>query len=150
MTTPDLNSWIRLEHEKVEELANGLREKTAVVPRANLQAWTKEVCERFDHFRAHLIKHMALEEQDGYLPAVVKRRPALSVEVDRLQHEHQELLRIMESLHRAVHELTAKDRLLARDCCRRIDLLLSYVDQHEDLENNLVTLAFTQDIGTND
>ena len=150
MTKHELNAWIRLEHEKVEELANRLREKTAIVPRANMSFWISEVCERFDHFRAHLVKHMALEEQDGYLPAVVERRPALSGEVDRLHHEHQELRRIMDTLHQAVHELAAKDRLLARDCCCRIDQLLCYVDHHEELENNLVTLAFTQDIGTKD
>ena len=55
---------------------------------------------------------------------------------------------IMDSIHHAVHGLTPNDPLLVRDCCRRIDSLLDYVEHHEDLENNLLSFAITQDIGT--
>lgn len=150
MTTHDLADWMRREHEKVQDLSNTLRQKVAYVPRANLRGWIAEVQDRFDHFRAHVTKHMALEEQDGYLVTVTERRPALAPEVERLWHEHAEMSRIMDAIHRAVHELTPEDRLLVRDCCARIGHLLSYVEHHEDLENNLVSIAFTQDIGTKD
>jgi Mg2+ and Co2+ transporter CorA len=56
----------------------------------------------------------------------------------------------LDGLHRALHELTPEDRLLARDCRDRIQSLLTYIDHHEELENNLVTFAFTQDIGAHD
>lgn len=150
MTRDDFVAWMRDEHEKVQDLANCLRGKVAFAPQANLAAWINEVQDRFDHFRAHLTKKMALEEQNGHLTAVTERRPALAPEVERLCHEHAEVMRIMDGIHRTVHELAPDDRLLIRDSCARIQNLLSYVEHHEELENNLVTFAFTQDIGTRD
>jgi len=150
MTIQETTRRIREEHAKVEELADRLREWVAVVPRANIASWITEARERFEHFRAHMTQHMALEERDGYMSAVVRQRPSLSVEVDRLKHEHQEIERIMASVRRAVGALESDDRLLVRDCCHRIENLLSYVEHHENDENLLLTYAFTHDIGTKD
>ena len=150
MDAAKIAQWMREEHEKVENLIDRLKEQVAVVPRANLGKWIEEVGDRFEHFRAHMVKHIALEEREGYLTAVTDRRPTLSREVERLQHEHEELQKIMESVYRAVGELAAEDRLLVRDCCARIENLLGYVERHEDDENLLVTQAFARDIGTND
>ena len=65
--------WVREEHLKVENLSDALRAQIAVVPRSGGGAWIKEVRERFEHFRAHMQKHMALEEHNGYMAAVVDR-----------------------------------------------------------------------------
>ncbi len=70
MVTRNLADWIRDEHEKVQDLADALRRKVAVVPRHNLAGWVTEFQDSFDRFRAHLTKHMALEEHDGYFSAV--------------------------------------------------------------------------------
>jgi hemerythrin-like domain-containing protein len=142
--------WMREEHNKVEELTNALRERASVVPRSNLDAWIDEVRERFEHFRAHLTKHMALEEHEGYMKAVVQRRPALSDAIDRLEHEHVELLRIMDGLKMSLAQIKPEDRLLVRDCCRRIESLLQFVEHHEADENLMMVSAFTNDIGTKD
>ncbi len=150
MTTNELASRIREEHAKVQELADRIREQTAVVPRTHLDGWIKEVRGGFEHFRAHMVKHMALEEREGYLTGVVERRPGLAPEVRRLEREHQELIRIMERIHVCVTELDGEDRLLIRDCCSRIGNLLSYIEHHDDKENMLVTYTFTQDIGASD
>lgn len=150
MDAQKLAGWMREEHEKVVELSNRLSEAVAVAPRANLGVWIKEVQTRFEHLRAHLTKHMALEETDGYLPIVTERRPGLAPEVDRLRHEHAEMSKIMSGIDTALAELLPEDRLLARDCSRRIDNLLSYIEHHEDLENNLVLSVCTQDLGTPD
>lgn len=138
------------EHHKVEQLANRLRECVAVIPRFNLGPWIEEVQERYEHFRAHFTRHMALEEHDGYMAAVTEARPNLAVEVSRLKHEHDELLQIMTSIHKEVLALKPDDRLLVRDCCSRIDTFLDYVDHHEQDENLLLTFTFTHDIGTKD
>ena len=39
---------------------------------------------------------------------------------------------------------------LMGDYCERVQLLLSYVEHHEDEENNLMELVFTEGIGTKD
>lgn len=150
MTSQDIARQCREEHLKVEELTNRLLEWVAVVPRTNLAAWIREAQHRFEHLRAHMIKHVALEENEGYMVSVIERRPTLAPEVDRLKHEHAELVQIMDDIHKAVQDLSPEDRLLIRDCCRRIDSLIHYIEHHEDDENMLVTFVFTHDIGTKD
>ena len=150
MDTQEIAQWMRNEHVRVHELANELREQVAVVPRANLGKWIADIREQYEHFRAHLVKHMALEERDGYLPSVTERRPTLAGEVERLEHEHVELIKIMDGIHELVHQLTAEDRLLIRDCRDRIGDLLSYIEHHEEEEDLLITHVFTRDIGTAD
>ena len=46
--------------------------------------------------------------------------------------------------------LAATDVLLLRDCCKRIECLLAWLDRHEEHENHLVVYAFTQDWGGQD
>jgi hypothetical protein len=37
-----------------------------------------------------------------------------------------------------------------RDCCARIENLLSYIEHHDNEETLMVTSAFTRDLGAND
>lgn len=145
-----LAKLVREEHERVDLLSNRLRATTAVVPWANLQNWLQELRERFEHLRAHLVQHMALEEKEGYMLPVLERRPGLSSQVERLRHEHQELLQLLNDVHKAVAALTPGDRLLVRDCCNRINALLGYLEHHENDENILISSVLTHDIGTKD
>ncbi|MFQ5422951.1 MAG: hemerythrin domain-containing protein [Phycisphaerae bacterium] len=148
MTTKHIARWIREEHAKVNELASRLRDHLVTLPSASRAPWIAELRERFEHLRAHLIKHMALEEQDGYMVPVMETRPTLSDQVDRLKHEHTELTRLLDLIHQTIGDLKPDDRLCLRDCCRRIDDFLSYLERHEQNENILVISVFTDDIGT--
>lgn len=150
MNPRELTQWIREEHDKVTGLIERLQERVAVRPRSNQARWLQDVRRQFEHLRAHLIKHMALEEQDGYMVCVAEQRPILSPEIDRLAHEHAELARIMDSIQGELSEASPEDQLLMLDCARRIQSLLQYVDHHERDENLLVMSAFTEDIGTKD
>lgn len=150
MTTQNVARTIRKEHEKVEELVDSLRAETAVVPRVNLDPWIARMRERFEHFRAHLYKHMALEEQGGYLSPVVERFPALSGDIDRLGHEHVEMRQLLDDVYASLKKLRAEDRLMVRDTCARINALLGYVDHHEGEENQLLSFAFSHEDGTKD
>jgi hemerythrin-like domain-containing protein len=91
---------------------------------------------------------MALEEADGYLRDVQARRPTLAQEINRLQHEHDELGRLMDQVQVALDELRCEDNLLIRSCCVRISTLLSYVEQHEEQEQRLVLHLFSQDLAS--
>jgi len=150
MTTKDVADWMREEHAKVEELANRLRTKVATIPRSGLEDWLTDLRSQFREVREHLLKHMALEEEGGYLVAVLDRRPTLSGEVERLRHEHAELTRILDDLDGTLQDVTVADRLLLTDCCQRLAHLLGYVADHETRENLMVISVFTHDIGTKD
>jgi len=148
--THALANWIKEEHEKVYELAHALRDRAGVVPRANVDAWINGVRSAFEHFRAHLTRHMALEEHEGYMTGVVRLRPALAEVVERLQHEHKEIAAMMEGIRVSLEKLGPDHRLLLRDASRRIHDLIHIVEQHESDENLMLTSAFTSDFGTKD
>ncbi len=150
MNSEFLARRMREEHARVDDLSRNLHEWVAVIPRANFERWIEETRKRFEAFRAHLIKQFALEEREGYLKAVVDRRPTLSTEVERLAHEHAEMVRLLDGLHQTVQDLKPTDRLLMRDCVKRLEMFLGYLEHHENDENLLVTFVFTHDVGTKD
>jgi hypothetical protein len=150
MTKNNLAKWIQEEHAKVEELAHDLAELAVEPPASRRGVWLLELRERFERFRAHVIKHMAMEEEGGYMSEVLERRPTLTPEVQALRHEHGEIMRLLEFIHQSLETVTDEDRLIICDCCSRIRDVLSYGEQHVQRENLLVTSVFTQDIGSND
>jgi hemerythrin-like domain-containing protein len=150
MNAQELARWLRDEHEKVNELSTILREKVAAPPQANQQKWIEEARRAFEHLRAHNIKHIALEEQDGYMSVVTQARPMLGRTVERLGHEHYELQYLMTRIHEELQQVRLQDNLLMRDVCARVQNLLSYIEHHENSENLLVLSAFTDEIGATD
>jgi iron-sulfur cluster repair protein YtfE (RIC family) len=147
MKPQDLAVWLRDERIKVDELIYLVRKHLAVPPPGSREKWIPEARECFRRLSEHLKKHMALEEADGYLRDVRARRPTLSHEIDRLQHEHEELGRLMDQAQISLDELKPQDNLLIRGCCVRISTLLSYVEQHEEQEQRLVLHLYCQESG---
>jgi hemerythrin-like domain-containing protein len=138
MPKSDVAAWMAQEHAKVHELSGELRERVTGLRN------------RFDDLATRLRRHASLEEKGGYLTHVVERRPTLSQAVDIIKREHEELATILRDLQAAVHELAPTDNLLLRDCCKRVEHFLTWVERHEEHENHLVLCAFTQDIGAVD
>lgn len=147
MTPEEIAQWMREEHKAVEELSQRLRDRVATVPRSGLKHWIEAAGAQLDDFQIHLNKHFGLEEAGGYLEAVVRRSPALSPQVDRLRHEHDEIVRILASIHRELVTLTDQDRILIEDCCCRVQNLLRYIKDHEEREDVIVVSVFTRDFG---
>ena len=150
MDTRELARWISQEHGKVEELSSALRDAVSHMPRTFEGPWINELRDVYERFHAHMLKHIALEEHEGYLAPVVEAKPSLGARVERLQHEHREFARIMGATRDLLGGLTPADHLLIRDCCRRVSDLLEYVSNHENRENVLLIEAFCDDIGTKD
>jgi hemerythrin-like domain-containing protein len=144
MAMEDVVRWLRGEHNELNRCADRLREKVAKTPPAARQNWIEDLRARFDDFAACCRQHMVGEEERGYLKPVAEARPALMEAVTLLKREHEELTRIIDSLQRAIHGLTPKARLLLRDCCKRVDDLLYWVERHEEHENHLVLYAFSE------
>ncbi len=143
-------AWLRDEHQKVADLSAEIRDHIVWVPYAALQGWLKELTARFEKLRAHLQKHMALEEKGGYLSNVLELRPTLSDAVAQLRNEHRQMSILMDGICVLLSKMTPNDPLLAREACKRIMNLLNYVEHHNSQENLIVLSVFTDDIGTKD
>jgi hemerythrin-like domain-containing protein len=147
MAPKEIAEWMREEHQAVGELTQHLRDRVAVLPRAGLKQWITETAAELAEFQAHLTKHFDLEETGGYLEAVTHQSPALSPEVDRLRHEHDEIGRILESIHRELVTTTEHNPILIEDCCCRVQNLLRYIKEHEEREDLMIVSVFTSDLG---
>jgi iron-sulfur cluster repair protein YtfE (RIC family) len=141
---------LREEHTRTEEIADRLNATVARAPVSADASWLVELRERFEHLRAHLIRHMALEERDGYMAAAVERRPTLSQKIEALRLEHGQIQRIMDDIYKSVSAIRPEDRLLIRDVCMRVEALLSHVNEHHAAENLMMLRVFTDDIGDQD
>jgi hemerythrin-like domain-containing protein len=144
MPIKNIVRWLRSEHNDLRDYADRLRETVAKPPRGGREKWITELAARIDEFAARVRQRMEQEERDGYLRPLVEARPALAPEVDLLRHEHAELAKIIESVQRAVHQLSPRDNLLVRDCCKRIEDLLYWLERHEEHEDHIVLYALGQ------
>ena len=147
MPIQDIVRWLRDEHNGLHERVDRLREKLAKPPRGDRRVWVEELQACYDEFAASVRQRMAHEEEAGYLKPVVQARPSLAAQVELLKHEHDELARIIASVGCAVHELSPEDNLLLRDCGKRIESLLSWLERHEEHENHMVLYVFSQETG---
>ena len=150
MQANELSAWMLKEHEQIHELSAQLREKVAMPPRGGRAEWIEDLQNRFVEFAERLDRHLKLEEEGGYLTQVMEQRPTLSEAVNIIRHEHEELTRILADLRVAVIELAPTDILLLRDCCKRVDHFLTWLERHEEHENHIMIYAFTQDMGAGD
>lgn len=150
MQPNDVTAWMLKEHEIIRELSVQLSKDVALPPRGDRTRWISDLRCRFDAFADHLRKHMATEEQGGYLLQVVEARPTLSDAVDAIKNEHRELTAIIGGLQEAIRGLAPVDNLLIRDCCKRVENLLTWIERHEEHENHIVLYALTQDLGSHD
>jgi hemerythrin-like domain-containing protein len=150
MTSREIAQWMREEHAVVEELADQIGARIAAVPRAGLGPWIAETAAHLGDFHVHLRRHFDLEQEGGYLEAVIDRSPALTPDVDRLRHEHDEIDRLLTSIHQDLTAATDQDRIIVEDCCCRVQNLLRYLRDHEEREDLMVVSAFNSDLGTKD
>jgi signal transduction histidine kinase len=96
--------------------------------------------------QTHLLRHFRLEEQDGYMDAVLKRDPGQERAVQQVLSEHQQL---SESLSALIKDLS--DRLRIEEALRlQLGEWIESVRQHESRENLLIENVFNQDIGAED
>jgi hemerythrin-like domain-containing protein len=150
-TRPPGDLTLAKEHAVLRRLMTELRGICTESPKTGVFAWVDRLRDRFEHFEAHYIRHMALEEKEGYLaPVLNEARPTLDKEIARLQAEHPQFITMMASIRAQMLKLAPSDALLIRDLCARLAQLLGYIEQHEQEEDLLLIDGVNRDIGVKD
>jgi hemerythrin len=114
------------EHDDLRPMIAGLR-KHAIELALGRRPSELDVEDVLDRFFDQLLAHFAAEENEGYFGTVIEDYPDLSVNVERLMAEHEEMVDAIERL-----------RVLAADPDRSRDLglgLLSLISQFEGHEH---------------
>jgi hypothetical protein len=138
---------VRDEHRKLDEIKTGLEAALERGGQSDRRKWLDEIRTRFEHFRAHLIHRIALEEIGGFLQVVVERRPTLSKQVEHLRLAHHEMIRIAEETMSTIRELPADKPESAGQAALLVRMMLSEVRYHEEAEQLLVSSVISQEIG---
>lgn len=97
-----------------------------------------------DRFCTRLREHFRLEEADGYLTYVRKKRPGLTSFVDRLKHQHGEILSALTAVQQ--RRVGPPSKEVRASLMGALDLLR----RHEVEESELIQRALSEDIGDAD
>jgi hypothetical protein len=132
------------EHRRLHELLRAARDAVVGVWRLDRDATGADALRVLRQVRAELAHHFAEEENGGCLEEVVSRCPTLSIEAQRIEGEHSQLL---ESIDRLVAQVQDGDDSLERRIAfeRQFDDFCRQLFAHEAAENELLRRGF----GTN-
>ncbi|GIW83076.1 MAG: hypothetical protein KatS3mg105_4883 [Gemmatales bacterium] len=106
----------------------------------------RTMIEQLQKTRAHLLQHFQLEERDGYMEPVLRRRPEFHRTASNLLQEHADLAARLDKLLADLSSASHWNEPLAQNVRDWLDQLRS----HEIRENKLVHEAFNVEIGAED
>ncbi len=135
------------EHRALQQLGQVLKEHIAAMPSVNLAQWLEGLRIAFERLHAHLQRSLAMKEKDGYLETITQLHPALSRQVEAVQKEHGQLLRVGFGIRNDLAAVRPDEGLLIADACARVQRYIAVLEQHEQRENMIVLFAFNQDLG---
>lgn len=147
MSEQELAAWMQEQHKALLELSGLLREHIVSQPRIECKDWLHGLREAFKRLKAHLKVNFEMKRSGGYLAHVIEVRPTLSKQVERIRHEHDEILRLAEFISDELETVVCADRLLLADLAARIQRFIAVVSQHDQKEAMITMLVFNQDLG---
>jgi hypothetical protein len=135
------------QHQALVALNRVLKEHIVGQPGVECKDWLHGLREGFKRLRSHLKANFDVKRDGGYLSHVTEVRPTLSKQVDKIKHEHEEILRMAGWIVDELEQVECTDRLLIADACARIQRFMAIVSQHDQREAMITMLVFNQDIG---
>jgi hypothetical protein len=141
-----LYSEIKQEHETLRGVVERLRTAARSRPEyMSDEAWRAVALEETRKLRDTLRSHFRLEETDGYLEAVMEKRPGLARSIGKLEEQHTQILSDLERVEDACRGSAPIDEI-ERLALRGLDLL----QKHEFAESDLIQEALGSDLGVCD
>jgi len=115
------------------------------------EEWRKRVAAELATLRNVLATHVAsTESRKGMFVDVESTEPALHHRIERLRHEHADLLRQAESLETHLAPPAAGHPFNFHDVRQRAGWLLTALRHHQALEADLVFELYDSDVGVGD
>ncbi len=128
-----------------------VREIRAIIgadtPAERFPEWRLGLLQLLGDLANDLLKHFNLEEEGGFLSAVLSRAPQKAQIVQRLQREHAEITRRLDKVVKDVEAVRRHDDWSVLDIRRRTTAVLSLLDAHEAAEASLIQETYLQDEG---
>lgn len=145
-----LSEFLRKEHEIQRALAQVIKQHLIKMPEINAGEWLEGLRVAFQRLREHLTRSYTAKEADGYLKMVIELRPTLSKQVEAIRREHSEILHMAARILEDLSETRPDQYLLIADASARIQRFIAVVGQHEQKENMITLVVFSQDLSAED
>lgn len=130
-------SW--MEHQILQHVKAALRVTIDwKAPAVSLPRKISSVRFTLKSFKRHIERLMALEEEGGYLSAVVEQKPYLQERVDKLAGDHARLRARIRRIVPALEELNEWQEVDFDRTCDEIRAMLADVDRHDMQEVDLL------------
>ena len=150
MDDPGVIERVRQEHQRLKEIKAALLAALDRESTGDVATWLEDLIAKFEHFRAHLIRRIALSEIGGFLDVVLERRPTLSSQVEHLKSSHREMIEMAGQTMAELQALDGQNPDSASEASLLVKMALSEVKYHEEAEQLLVSFVFTQETGVGD
>ena len=130
-------SW--MEHQILQHVKAALRVTIDwKAPSVSLPRKISSVRFTLKSFKRHVERLMALEEEGGYLSAVIEQKPYLQARVDKLAGDHARLRARIRRIVPALEELNEWQEVDFDRTCEEIRAMLADVDRHDVQEVDLL------------
>ncbi len=148
MESGDLPARIRADHERMMKMVQEIRAIiAAATPDERTPQWRLALLQMLRDLANELVEHFHLEEEGGFMSAVLSRKPQNAPIVQRLQREHAEITRRLNKVVMDVEAVRQGNESGVLDIRRRTTAVLSLLDAHEAAEESLIQETYLQDEG---
>lgn len=144
----DLTERIRIEHEILGHVRSALQVAIdAPIEAATAHEWLERTAFLFASFARHLARLFEIEDEAGYMGAVLAHAPTLGWRTDRLYEEHCRLLWLVGSIGRDAARIDPENLSNLYELQQRVQGFLGQLESHQKAERDLLVEAFLVDIG---
>ena len=141
----------RVTHDALVEAMHRLEAALGSAAPGREREWNQCVTANLQAVADLLVEHVSsVDAPHGLLADIEATRPALIHRVQRLRHEHQDLLQQAHALHRQIAQRDEGQLADFRDVRHRTTWLLNYLRHHQAAEADLMFEAFSRDVGVGD
>ncbi len=151
LPTNEIAARIHREHEHIKQGMRKIRKMMdGKVSIADYPAWRMDFLWLLRDFGNDLQKHFDLEEEGGFMEAVLRLAPEHSNAVEHLREEHEKMIADLDKVIKTLKAAQDYDKETITKICREVDDVLVALTAHEAAEGNLMEATYLMDYGGGD
>ena len=144
----DIAIQVEKEHECIQRDMRRIKDEvTREVSFDDFPDWRLEFLWRMRDFRLHVLKHIDLEEEGGFMHEILEEAPEVFNAVKKLEDEHEEIIHLMDDILEALRKMEYKDDNKISAVREQVLKLIKIIRAHEEEESELIQKAYYQVYG---
>jgi hypothetical protein len=144
----DIAIQVEKEHECIQRDMRRIKDEvTREISFDDFPDWRLEFLWRMRDFRLHVLKHIDLEEEGGFMHEILEEAPEVFNAVKKLEDEHEEIIHLMDDILESLRKMEYKDDDKISAIREQVLKLIKIIRAHEEEESELIQKAYYQVYG---